>query len=221
MLFIVGNPRPTYEHTNESLEALVAGLDVQPDDVILAVCGSGDQSFALLENAGAVISADKNKVQLEYAKRRAELLGEGKFDEFLSAREGEWPHNIFEQRNLYFRQDGRLRRIADKLDSLHFVQGDVFAVGRNRQRRFPEAYFSKIYLSNIVGYFVTQMENYYRRLEALYRRLPRGGLIYISNYDRMEALKSPAQLQVDERLTMLARGKENREWWIPILYRKV
>ena len=219
---MIGSPRLMYEHTNESLEAITIGLDVQPDDVVLAVCGSGDQSFALLENAKTVVSVDKSKVQLGYAERRAQLLGGGKLDEFLYVRGGEWPDSILEQRNLYFMQDGRLGRTADNLDSLHFVRGDIFAVGLDRQRRFPEVHFSKVYLSNIVAYYVTQLKTHYNRLNALSRRLPQGGLIYISNYDGLETLpNSPAQLHVDERLTMLARGKENKDWWTPVVYRKI
>jgi len=63
------------------------------------------------------------------------------------------------------------------------------------------------------------MENYYRRLEALYGRLPQGGLIYVSNY--RDFGDSPAQLHFDKRLTVLARERENRQWWTPTVFRKL
>ncbi len=219
------NRKPEYDYTNESLQSIAIGLDIQPGDVILAVCGSGDQSFALLENARAVVSVDKSKVQLEYAKRRAELLREGRFDEFLDVRIGGFPFSMLDRRNLYFRQDGRLPRIVDRLDSLYFFQADVFAVQGYRQRRFPEGYFSKVYLSNVVGGFVTQMKNYCRSLEALYRRLPQGGLIYVSDYSgsTMPLLLQNhyPQLHVDKRLTALAIERENESWWAPTVFRKL
>ena len=49
-----------YSSTNESLEGVVAGLDVKPKDRIIAVGGCGDQAFALLENVGKVIVVDSN-----------------------------------------------------------------------------------------------------------------------------------------------------------------
>ncbi|MCX6774504.1 MAG: hypothetical protein NTY99_00220 [DPANN group archaeon] len=43
-----------YFQTNEDLASIVRGMNVKPTDYILAVGGSGDQAFALLEYAKRV-----------------------------------------------------------------------------------------------------------------------------------------------------------------------
>lgn len=60
---------PNYSHTNESLDAIVKGMNVNETDDIIAVCGSGDQAFALLEYAGSVLAVDSDRQQIEYAQK--------------------------------------------------------------------------------------------------------------------------------------------------------
>jgi len=52
-----------YRTTNESLDAIVLALQPNKNDKILAVGGSGDQAFSLLEKAGEVCCVDNNEVQ--------------------------------------------------------------------------------------------------------------------------------------------------------------
>ena len=40
-----------YLVTNETLDAIMTGLEVNPEDDILSLCASGDQAFAFLEVA--------------------------------------------------------------------------------------------------------------------------------------------------------------------------
>jgi len=65
--------------TNESLAAIVNGLDVNETDDILAICGSGDQAFALLEKAHSVTAVDIYKNQVDYARYRKRCLKEEKY----------------------------------------------------------------------------------------------------------------------------------------------
>ncbi len=212
----------SHEHTNENLEAIVAGLDVHPDDIVLAVCGSGDQSFALLEKAGKVLSVDNYYAQLEYAKNRAELLHSGNYKAFLSVKhEDETCKGSLARRNSYFSQKGRLKRIRDSLGNLHFILGDVFDAAMNGQNEF-----SNVYLSNVFAHGYESVEPYYRLLNQIAHNLPQGGLIYISNQKGIEsqakyeyvALTYPDELQIDTRLTELARSLER--CWTPIVYRR-
>lgn len=71
-----------YGHTNESLWAIVAGMNVSKEDRILSICSSGDQAFALAEFAGEVLAFDRNNVQVEYARRRLEALRVENYSDF-------------------------------------------------------------------------------------------------------------------------------------------
>ena len=53
----------TFARTNEDLPSIVRGMDVNPSDYILAVGGSGDQAFALLEYAKKVKTVDKAAIR--------------------------------------------------------------------------------------------------------------------------------------------------------------
>ena len=63
-----------YARTNEDLTAIVKGLDVNPADYILAVGGSGDQAFALLENAKRVLAVDAEDQQVCHMRQLMEHL---------------------------------------------------------------------------------------------------------------------------------------------------
>jgi len=58
-----------YYFTNESLEAIITGLEPNSEDNVLTICGSGDQAFALLEFGCQVIAIDENPQQICYAKK--------------------------------------------------------------------------------------------------------------------------------------------------------
>ena len=104
-----------YGHTNESLWAVVAGLNVTRKDRILAICGSGDQAFALSEFAREVVTVDRSKEQIAYAQRRLEALRDGRFGDFFPLFDDPaFPH-IKDERFAEPRNDG------DKLRYLHFM----------------------------------------------------------------------------------------------------
>ena len=73
-----------YQCTNESLKAIVAGLDVSPDDNLLVVGGSGDQAFALLEFAvkGKVTAVDNAPQQIDFIRQKVEALQRGDYESF-------------------------------------------------------------------------------------------------------------------------------------------
>jgi len=83
---------PKYGATNEPLGAVYAGMDIKPEDRVLAICGSGDVPFALLEginpNSNGIIRAvDLLDVQVKYAKHQADTLLRGDFNEFMRCEE--------------------------------------------------------------------------------------------------------------------------------------
>lgn len=185
-----------YSCTNEDLRGIVSGLDFSPEDSVLAVAGSGDQAFAFLEFAGQVKALDIVPEQIRLMRKRAELLRSGDFDAFLRAQEtgscdgylagshttlfAELNRN---RRKKYFVEEDsqRLERVRDNLDNLVISDlGNILEVAQT------ESGFSKIYLSNVLGY--GDGFNYTCATELLRniaRNLPVGGLIYVANHDQM------------------------------------
>lgn len=93
----------SYSHTNENLRSVVSGLDLNDDDRVLSVLGSGDQAFAFLEYAKHVVAVDTSNVQIDYAIKRAEQLRTGDFKGFLkSKQEGTQDSVIFDSFNVNF-----------------------------------------------------------------------------------------------------------------------
>ncbi|MFC1728117.1 class I SAM-dependent methyltransferase [Nanoarchaeota archaeon] len=174
------HPEVEYTYTNENLDAVMAGLDVQPNDNVLAICGSGDQSFAMLEIGARITAIDHFKSQLEYAQKRAKLLKTGDYEKFLRCNETKRHpktnelmllmydnpmFGFFIPRNTYFRAEDRLEKIKGKLDNLNFTQGDIFE---------HQGEYSKVYLSNAA----IDGEDVQRVLGLI----PVGGLIYSASH---------------------------------------
>lgn len=228
---------PTFRYTNENLEAIVRGLDIQDCDRVLAICGSGDQAFAILESTRQILAIDVDDTQIRYAQKRANLLKLGMFDEFLNT----GPRFItttgssaidlqrIATRNRYFRSPERLARISGKIDNIKFIRADI----ADMNPKTTAEGFSKIYLSNVVRVDDSQrvLKRHSEFLERASNFLPAGGLIYLSNYNQIQKdacwlpclISHPPSLQICERLTRLAQQKENEveSHWTPVVYRKV
>ena len=81
------NNLPKYGATNEHLGAVYAGMNIRPSDRVLAICGSGDVPFALLEginpaSSGYVRAVDLLDVQVKYARQHADDLVRGNTEGF-------------------------------------------------------------------------------------------------------------------------------------------
>ena len=72
-----------YHATNEDLASIVELLKPCPGDRIAAICGSGDQAFALAEHGAQVTAVDMSWEQIVYARTRADALREGNITRFL------------------------------------------------------------------------------------------------------------------------------------------
>ena len=75
-----------YKKTNENLPCIIRGLDVQPNDYILAVGGSGDQALALLEYAERVLAVDIETRQVTHMKNQIDALSLGDYEVFIKKR---------------------------------------------------------------------------------------------------------------------------------------
>lgn len=212
-----------YSSTNEDLDAIVQGLDLRPDDSVLAVAGSGDQVFAILEYAGRVRAIDSSPSQLQLVRLKVEALGIRMQELFFYGKE-DLLKEISRKRE-YFSAEGRLERIRDNLDNLVVLESqNIFALQIDER-------FSKIYLSNALDWS-RSCEEKPENLSAAIKLLSPGGLLYISNsftsmpYDEktyLDLCDLPG-LEREFELTQKAREleKKNTEYsWSPIVYRKV
>jgi hypothetical protein len=214
------NKSLNYSHTNESLRAIVEGLDINPDDIILAVGASGDQAFALLDGSKSVRVAELRSCQIDYIRKREKLLRKGDYQEFLridelgyddganrGVRDFELAQFNIDRRNEFFSQSGRLDRIRGNLDGLYIEEcTDVFVAAQEGSQ-------TKVYLSNPDIYSQEDIEAF----RGLISRLPVSGLIYIGK----PLSDVPDGLRLDSRLSEKAREHEKTKWnlWQPTVYR--
>jgi len=144
--------------TNESVEAIVKGLDVRKDDRILAICGSGAQGFAMLEyvSEGKIVAIDRKDKQLEHASRLKDMLQAKEFEKFSAA-------HIAPRNNGYFSNIPRLEKISSNINNIEFNYADL--------ADFKEDIFNKVYLSNATI-----------KPQDIKNIVPVGGLVYISKF---------------------------------------
>ncbi len=198
-----------YYATNESLDAIVKGLDLQPTDEVLAICGSGDQAFAMLEHVDKVIAIDYDPAQIKYAKKRKLALQDGDINKFIfpvsQIHIVEELVEEFPARCEYFQDPERIRKIQAKLHKIEFLERDIRNIIPNQFS--PQ----KLYLShaNQDG-CLTSIENSFREYSGL---ISIGDLIYTA-----WGWVSPVidgicgeTLEVEEDLTKAAREFET-EW---------
>ncbi|MBI4919051.1 DUF3419 family protein [archaeon] len=213
----------SYSCTNESLSAIVEGLDLQPKDSVLAVAGSGDQAFAMLERGCKVKLVDRDSYQLDLVKLRIEALQSENQDLFFKSGDGGF---FSKHRKEYFSEKTRLESIRKNLCNLEILPPqDIFEIP-------PFEAFSKIYLSNAIDYLFSKEKPYYfTRLTELL--LPRG-LIYVSNSDCLVTTELDktsfidlisSHLKIAEDLTEKAKKHEFELRpscaWKPIVFQKV
>lgn len=215
-----------YSHTNENLTAIISGLALREKDKVLAIGGSGDQAFAMLEFADSVVVVDNSERQINYIRLRTKFLENSEFDKFLGVEttgSKDWllrlPGDKFKTyltiRNEYFESKGRLEKIRAKLCSL-----DVRDRYKIEYAIVDERDFDKYYLSNAFVEEVKGLPWYFKT----------GSLIYLSdtNIGESELINAPQRylsrkFALEKELTLLAREheREHSDLWQPVVLRKV
>ncbi|MBT4576839.1 hypothetical protein HOM13_02815 [Candidatus Woesearchaeota archaeon] len=196
----------TFPCTNESLDAIVHSLDISPEDNVLAIGGSGDPAFALLEYANSVAVLDIDPVQRDFIGNRLDLLKQGDVSSFV------WPLNneLDEQekfellrrkygvnkncgrrnsRNDYFFEEGRFERIREKAEQFELLPPLDFSeiIGNVSEEGliFNGLNMNKVYLSNALFFSKTDTskEEGFRNglVNGLVNALPNGSLIYVAD----------------------------------------
>ena len=217
-----------FPYTNESLEAIMKGLDVNEADDIIAICGSGDQAFAMLEKANSVVAVDNDEAQVEYTQERAEALKCGDISKFLNLWKELFGHHLGLGHNyygeeypnyIYLAQPERLEKIRAKLDRLEIVYVFDF------MDEVKEGKFSKAYLSNIIGYkgfmraYSKEQAEYLKSLAGM---LVEPGIVYISDEEKLDKAEMGRLhiLQKDDALSKIAKEKETSCYMRPAVYRR-
>lgn len=202
-----------FKCTNESLVAIIESMELTRNDNVLAICGSGDPTFAMCEYAGSVTAIDNNLSQKEYAKTRAKEIQEGMF---YALREGVFfpsgssEHRANIMRNTYFRKRGRMKNIRANIHKISFVYGDIF---KNWGRKF-----SRIYLSNAHQYL--DNSDKWPCMQRLAECLKSGGLLYaidgsaFSIESMAEGLRLEKEVELSRKAGMLEPG------WNPKVFRR-
>ena len=213
---------PNYSHTNESLDAIVKGMNVNETDDIIAVCGSGDQAFALLEYAGSVLAVDSDRQQIEYAQKRAEALKAGDYDGFFPCSndiyfnpDGSYGKDFAGRVRQYFEKDNseaRLEKIRKKLGSLE-IRHVTDLLDEIQEDRF-----SKAYLSNILG------SDYFSAVSFIKKFMPmlkEGNIKTIAQMLRTDDLKFVREILTNTDKDYIARmlSYEDKQRLKPILRR--
>lgn len=202
-----------FRSTNESLDAIVRSMCLTRKDNVLAVCGSLDQALAMLEYAKLVVAMDNKHKQAEYAQRQEELISQGNFERFL-ARKTHAISNSYMRMQEYFKTPGRLEAIKRRIKHLRIMEGDIF-------RDSPGNQFSRIYLSNALGYLHIN-ESPEQNMRLLVERLKPNGLLYVA--EKADIYGTPLYsfhnaMEKDLELTDIARKFQSPRWH-PAVYRR-
>ena len=200
-----------YLVSNENVEQIVQALDPSPEDRILAICGSGDQVFALAESGARVVAFDKDSYQLDYAKRRAELIREEEYGEFLSRIAGFSGFRAMIKG--YFSEPGRLNRIRNNLPRVSFLESGITNLNEEKIGKS-----NKIYASNAIGYrgFAEALNE----LGIIASFLPTDGLLYVANgYFVKQTISCVKEFK--DQFELIEEFADTSHAWDPMLFRKV
>lgn len=185
-------------HTNEMLEAIVNGMDLQKDDDVLAILGSGEQALAIIPYVKSVTAVDNNIWQMSYAKKRLRNL-QNPLKYMLGSLCRLDSYNF----GNYF-SDERIIAARRRCGEISFVLADIFNYPWEKEK------FSKAYLSNAC--------RERKHLDAIALKLRNPGLIYVANGDCFSRMiNSP--LEEDWQLTAEANRKER--YWHPKVFRRI
>lgn len=176
-----------YTHTNENLKAIIEGLNLKnlESGSCLAVGGSGDQSFAILEYVNDIAVVDINSFQIDLIKERVNLINNGDFSSFLNPqiknKNLSRLYPIINYRNLinrnkYFSEENKLSNIRHKLNKMKIYHEDILNFNGK---------FDFIYLSNIMSWKIKYDTKFSLNLAflKLSENLNKNGLLYISDLD--------------------------------------
>ncbi|MEK6967475.1 MAG: hypothetical protein AABX51_02485 [Nanoarchaeota archaeon] len=201
-----------YPYTFENLNAIIAGLKPCSDDRILAIGGSGDQAFALVEYADVVV-AERNPEQLEYIKRRKIMLNAGDYFSFVHSAGLGFDNHQLDCNLDYFMEDGRKNRIHARLS--HLELGEP----KSLEEHASERKFTKIYASD-ANSKIHRRGTIQEQLAAILTGLEHGGLLYVAS-GYVSGLIDVRAMGLEEVQELTAAAREIENLYHPAVYMKV
>ncbi|HIH24421.1 TPA: hypothetical protein HA251_05280 [Candidatus Woesearchaeota archaeon] len=192
--------------SNENIEQIIAGVRPIPGDDILAICGSGDQAFALAEYGARVYAVDNDPTQIAYASARAEMLKKGDFEGFLTYKRT----RLMDHTITYFTGKGRLEGIRRNLDRVSFHNANIFHLPQELDMEYV-----KIYLSNAHQYVRATR---HKTIHNLMARLQRCGTVYAAAEIRQ--LEDCCGMSMRQEATTILRMRYGGIWY-PTVYTKL
>lgn len=209
-----------YLYTKESIEATTKVLKVSKKEEVLAIGGSGDVAFALLEKPlERLVVVDIDENQLKLIKERLNALREGRYEEFTNPQrildeskgylEGT-NKEALEMRSEYFNEGKRLEKISQNLGNMVIVDEPIDITNINYV--LSQFQFDKIYLSNIF-YKVDSGEEVENMLANVSRFLRENGkmIIYLTNKNVIDYLKTLPAYDQDLSKIAIEYNEEYKE----------
>lgn len=184
--------------TNESLEAIVQGMDVQQGDRILGVMGSGQQGLAMIEKGAKVDLIDKNDIQTEYFYKISLFIKNEtnsnesciKLLKDVSDVRDEKLMNFFDLRKIV-----EIRKNFEKMNILK--SGDIFDLKDDLKK------YNKIYLSNAIHFSPGIYSN--EKFLNFVNRFNEKTLFYISDSHANKSELENIGFKINSYLTRKAR----------------
>lgn len=216
-----------YSHANESLEAINRAMSFEAGDRVLAVGGSGEQAFSMLEHGCKVVVIDNTPPQIDLIKYRKNCLASGNISTFLHPFSTGELDGVFigtkkiysekecvSNNEAYFKSNDRLEKIKYHLGNLSLLPPmNIFYFLEENAKDF-----NKIYFSNIVGYLEGDSIKDMTRLSNI---LSRGTFAYLTSHGQRfgrEDSSNFGDFRMDEKRTNTARFFE--KFWMPAVYIK-
>lgn len=204
-----------FPFTVEKMAAIVEGLQPKKGEDILAICGCGDQAFALLEKGAKVTVVDVNPSQIELLKRRKAALERDSFSDFYGTPTSTHDFPRFRNRMEYFESELRYQKLVELIGNLDIVDQPTSLESICAKRKFD-----KIYASDAISELYSP-EGVPVHLAKIVKGLRKNGLIYISNGSEIANLVpdlASLGIRLHEKLTK--RAEENEDVYRPDVYVK-
>ena len=209
--------------TNEFLLQILEGLEVKKEDLILSICGSGDQAFAMAAQGAEVTAVDVTENQLDYARKRIQALYPHlSLNGFSFEAFGVFNIDIINRKGLLKRlkplRDDFFRELnlcccLEDLSRINFISGSIFDL--------DPSHYNKLYLSNAINYSIIRQIGSPKIIEGFIDKISTGTLIYNAGVHGNKFLSSTKSLLEREDLTQKAVQARPLDWgWNVQIYEK-
>ena len=224
-----------YPCTNESIPAVLAGLDLRKDNVVVSIGGSGDIPFAVAPHVSKVFAVERDMFQLDTIWYQQELLEAGNFNEFYGEVLLNYPgsrrdfsflgHDVRKEhviaRKKYF--ESRVDETKEAAGRVEVFADDIL----NFMAEQPKNSVDRVYFSNAIGSYEADLFDSSGFAAAMKCVRP-GGIVYrtAKHCEVQEGVPTPLGFKVEPELSEKALEIQRKEWasgyhWIPKVYRKV